>query len=63
MFFYDDRGNQRVCYFGPTVSNTASNSHLEDHSNAIDRPMERVRGSYLEIIDRFFDQQDPEDGL
>ena len=56
--FYDDRGNQRVCYFGPTVSNTASNSHLEDHSNVTDRSMDNVRGSYFEIIDRFFGQQD-----
>ena len=62
MMFFGDRGKQRVCYFGPTVSNTTSNSHLQDHSTLNDLSMDDVRGSYFEIIDRFFEQQD-QDGL
>ncbi|XP_065907299.1 dual oxidase 1-like [Dysidea avara] len=53
---------RRICYFGPTVSNDASNSHLEDHSTANNRSMNYVRGSYFEIVDRFYDQSD-QDGF
>ena len=51
-----------MCYFGPTVSNKATNSHLQDHSTLNDLSMDDVQGSYFEIIDRFFGQQD-QDGL
>jgi len=48
------RGNQRVCYFGPTVSEGATNSHLEQRSDDYGLTMDEVRGSYFEIHDRFY---------
>jgi len=53
--FFDSTG-RRICYFGPTVSNTARNSHLDDHSETNDLPMVNETRGYLEIIDRFFMQ-------